>query len=57
MHEAALAVKAVKPEAYLAYMGRVYDNQESFSDEATWEKSRAQVYIKRMPPLWALGFS
>lgn len=42
-------MRAVKPEAYMAYMARVYDSQESFSDEATWEKSRAQV---RMPFFW-----
>jgi protein-disulfide isomerase len=43
MHEAALAVRAVKPEAYMAYMSKVYDSQEQFSDAATWDKSRAQV--------------
>lgn len=43
MHEAALAVKALKPGAYLAYMGKVFDAQEAFSDAATWGKSRAQV--------------
>lgn len=45
MHEAALAVRAVKPEAYMAYMGKVYDAQEQFSDAATADKSRAQVCV------------
>lgn len=43
MHEAALAVRAIQPEKYMVYMDRVYDAQERFSDEVTWDKSRAQA--------------
>ncbi len=45
MHEAALAVRAVEPEDYMAFMAMVYDKQEDFSDAATWNKSRAQVCV------------
>jgi len=46
VHEAALAVKRVAPAAYTAYVAEVCAAFAggSFTDEATWGLSRAQIY-------------
>eukprot|EP00966_Prymnesium_polylepis_P134034 3098105-Prymnesium_polylepis.1 len=44
VHEAALAVKHVAPDKYLAFCAAVYKAYDAgkFQDKDTWDKSRAQ---------------
>lgn len=44
MHEVFFAVKALKPEALLAFVGALYASQEQFYDEATCDMTRNQIY-------------
>jgi len=46
VHEAALAVKRVAPEAYATYVSKVCAAYAAgrFTDETTWHMTRAQVY-------------
>ena len=49
MHEAALAVKRAAPEMYPAYVDAVFAAFDvgRFAERDTWEKSRAQVRVRR----------
>jgi hypothetical protein len=54
VHEAALAVKDIAPDAFPAYVDALYSAYTAgkFQDESTWDKSRAQVYdelVKELP--------
>jgi protein-disulfide isomerase len=46
VHEAALAVKQVCPEAYTTYLNAVYTafDKGEYNDDKTWDKSRLQIY-------------
>jgi hypothetical protein len=46
VHEAALAVKLIAPEAYLPFISKVYAAHEKgqFKDNTVWNKSRQQIY-------------
>lgn len=46
VHEAALAVKEVQPDAYPAYVRAIFGAYDTgkFQDTDTWTKSRAQIY-------------
>jgi len=56
VHEAALAVKQVEPSAYADYVKAIYDafcgDDQLFSDEYTWSKTRLEIYddlLKLLP--------
>lgn len=46
VHEAALAVKQIAPDAYGPYVKVIYANftEGKFKDEDTWSKTRLQIY-------------
>ena len=44
MHEAALAVEAIDAEKYTPFATALFAAQGSYFDDATWDKSRAEIY-------------
>lgn len=46
VHEAALAVKHLAPDKYLAFCSALYKafDEGKFKDADTWDKSRSQIY-------------
>jgi predicted DsbA family dithiol-disulfide isomerase len=58
VHEAALAVRATSPDKYVSYVRSLmtaHVEQQKFSDEATWEKTRPQIYEELLDMAAACG--
>ena len=58
VHEAALAVRSTSPDKYVAYVRSLmtaHVEQKKFTDEATWEKTRPQIYEELLDMAAACG--
>lgn len=57
VHEAALAVRDAAPASYAAYVDAIFTAYDggAFQDDATWDKSRAQIYEQLLDIAAATG--
>ncbi len=55
--EGALAVDRVDPSATVKFCMAIFDNRDSFNDDATFELNRVQVYERMAPHAEACGVS
>lgn len=46
LHEAALAVEKVDPSKFFEFSGKLFQEQDSFNDQNTANKSRLQIYAE-----------
>jgi hypothetical protein len=44
LHETALAVQLLRPDAYKAAFDALFDASDSFKDEPTWRMTRPEIY-------------